>query len=116
MISKAKATTRAAHEPVMKSVRSSRTEAEIEAAFLGECTRKGARIQAYPRIVASGRAAGTIHPEANNQSLYVDGTCKEVLLIDAGAEWDCYRADVVSWLFSPFFSLNDEGVISSLLA
>ncbi|CAG8321850.1 unnamed protein product [Penicillium salamii] len=98
LISKANAITCAAHEAVMKSVRSSHTEGEIEAVFLGECTRKGARIQANPSIVASGRAAATMHPEANNQSLYVDGTRKEVLLIDAGAEWDCYGADVTRTL------------------
>ena len=86
----------AAHRAVMKIVRKATSEAEIDGVFLGECTQRGAKIQAYPSIVASGRAAATMHPEDNNQSLYVEGKRKELVLIDAGAEVECYGADIVS--------------------
>lgn len=85
-----------AHRAVMKAVRTAASEAEIHGIFLGECTKQGAKIQAYPSIVASGRAAATMHPEGNNQSLYTACERKQLLLIDAGAEVDCYGADVVS--------------------
>ncbi|PYI03043.1 hypothetical protein BO78DRAFT_375801 [Aspergillus sclerotiicarbonarius CBS 121057] len=88
----------AAHRAVMQVVRTATSEAEIHGVFLGECTKRGAKIQAYPSIVASGRAAATMHPEDNNQSLYIKGTPKEVLLIDAGAEVECYGADVTRTL------------------
>lgn len=37
-----------------------------------------------------------MHYEANNQDLYKDGKAKDVVVIDAGAEWNCYGADIVS--------------------
>ncbi len=61
-------------------------EAELQYAFgLG-----GSRYPAYPPIVAGGANACTLH--------YIENSCRlkdgDLLLIDAGAEFDCYAADI----------------------
>ena len=61
-------------------------QAEMERAFFYE----GARACAYPSIVASGANACTLHYIDNRRAMQ-DG---ELLLIDAGAELDCYAADI----------------------
>ncbi|KAI0537665.1 peptidase M24, structural domain-containing protein [Xylaria digitata] len=98
LLQKANDISSAAHKAVMKVVGKSQNETEIEGVFLGECTKRGARIQAYPSIVASGRTAAMMHPESNSQSFYAGGKRKDVLLIDAGAEWECYGADITRTL------------------
>lgn len=90
MIAKANAISSRAHELVMKKVRDAGNERELEAVFLAECISKGARNQAYHSIVAGGTAAATLH--------YVDNAAplagKQLLLLDAGGEWDCYASDI----------------------
>ncbi|KAG7053055.1 xaa-Pro dipeptidase [Colletotrichum scovillei] len=87
-----------AHRAVIKSLKECRTESEIDGVFLGECTKQGAKMQAYPSIVASGRTAATMHYESNNQNLYQSGKPKDVVVVDAGAEWNCYGADITRTL------------------
>lgn len=53
-------------------------------------------------IAAAGTSASTLHYEANNQSL----AGRQLLVLDAGAEWDCYASDItrtipLSGKFSP---------------
>ncbi|KAF9220580.1 Creatinase/aminopeptidase [Gyrodon lividus] len=97
-------------------------EAEAEAIFVASCRREGAAHQAYLPIVAASTRASTLHyccndrefawgpvnhrDAANTGSLAhahvhgdecVEGEKKllpQVLLIDAGCEWDCYSSDV----------------------
>ncbi|KAJ4249044.1 hypothetical protein NW762_012375 [Fusarium torreyae] len=88
----------AAHRAVIESVKGSRNEAELDGVVLGECTKRGAKIQAYPSIVASGRTAVTMHYESNNQDLYINGQAKDVVVMDAGAECNCYGADITRTL------------------
>lgn len=90
MIGKANDISSRAHESVMKKVRHVRNECELEALFIGECIAAGARDQAYHSIVASGRAAATLHYVANNAAM----AGKLNLLLDAGGEWDCYASDI----------------------
>ncbi|KAK3987495.1 peptidase M24, structural domain-containing protein [Cladorrhinum sp. PSN332] len=90
MIAKANAISSRAHELVMKKVKGAENERELEAVFLGECISKGARNQAYHSIVAGGRAAATLHYVDNNAPL----GGKQLLLLDAGGEWDCYASDI----------------------
>ncbi len=80
----------AAHKRAMQVTRPGKFEyqvqAEIECAFrLG-----GSQYNAYPSIVAGGANACILHYVANNCPLH-DG---DLLLIDAGAEVDCYAADI----------------------
>lgn len=78
------------HKAVMQKVKHVQNERELEAVFLGHCIAKGARNQAYHSIVASGRAAATLHYVPNN----ADMAGKLNLLLDAGGEWDCYASDI----------------------
>lgn len=47
-------------------------------------------IQAYPVIAGSGPNAATLHYGANNQ----DFGDRQLMVLDAGAEWGCYASDV----------------------
>lgn len=92
LIRKANQISGAAHKAVLESVKRAKNEYELEGVFLGKCTSQGAKKQAYPSIVAGGRAAATLHYVHNDKDL----TGKDLLLLDAGAEWQCYAADIVS--------------------
>lgn len=83
-----------AHHKVMGAVQSAKNETELEGVLLRECVGAGAKNQAYSSIVASGRAAATLHYVRNDQPL--EG--KLNLLLDAGCEIDCYASDIVSGL------------------
>ncbi|KAJ4213343.1 hypothetical protein NW759_011185 [Fusarium solani] len=98
LIKKANIISSAAHLAVIKSVTKCKNESEIDGVFLGECTKRGTKIQAYPSIVTSGRTAATMHYERSNQDLYLNGKAKDVVVIDAGAEWNCYGADITRTL------------------
>ncbi|RYP07787.1 hypothetical protein DL764_002292 [Monosporascus ibericus] len=90
LIRKANMVSGAAHRAVLESVRKASNEYELEGVFIGECLKRGAKKQAYPSIVAGGRAAATLHYVHNNKDL----AGKELLLLDAGAEWENYAADI----------------------
>lgn len=64
-------------------------EAIIGAKLEYEFALRGGKL-AYPSIVAGGKRACTLHYVDNNQALAND----ELLLIDAGAEWSNYAADI----------------------
>lgn len=82
-----------AHTAILKAVKHAKNEQELEALFLQQCISKGCREQAYHPIVASGTAAATLHYGKNDQPL--EG--KLNLLLDAGGEYKCYAADIVSY-------------------
>ena len=90
LISKAAQVSAAAHERAMRVCRPGMTEYQIEAELLHEFTRAGCRSAAYPSIVAGGANACTLH-YTNNTDRLRDG---DLLLIDAGAEYDCYASDI----------------------
>ncbi|OSX62797.1 hypothetical protein POSPLADRAFT_1169425 [Postia placenta MAD-698-R-SB12] len=88
-------------------------EAEAEALFVASCRREGAVHQAYLPIVAASTRASTLHyccndrefawgpvaPHAHENGNYLahDDTRQlhpQVLLIDAGCEWDCHASDI----------------------
>ena len=94
MIRKANIVSGAAHRAVLEAARTATNEYELEGAFIGACLRHGAKKQAYPSIVASGRGAATLHYVHNDKDL----AGKDLLLLDAGAEWRNYAADIVSAL------------------
>ena len=79
-----------AHVAVMKAARHAKNEQQLEAIFVKTCMERGLHEQAYHSIIASGTAAATLHYIKNNEPL--DG--KLNLLIDAGAENNCYAADI----------------------
>lgn len=88
---KANAVSTAAHHAVMRMVKRATNERELEAVFLERSIAHGAKNQAYSSIHAAGRAAATLHYVHNNAPL--EG--KLNLLLDGGAEWNCYASDIV---------------------
>ncbi|MGI9229971.1 MAG: Xaa-Pro aminopeptidase [Gammaproteobacteria bacterium] len=79
-----------AHIRAMQQCRPGMMEYQIEAELTHEFTRQGARYPAYPPIVGSGGNSCILHYVENNQPLQ-DG---DVLLIDAGAEYNWYASDI----------------------
>lgn len=94
MLRKANHISSLAHEVVMERVSTATNEMELEAIFAYHCAGNGAKKMAYPMIAAGGRAAATLHYVTNNASLQG----KLNVLLDAGAEWNNYAADIVSSL------------------
>ncbi|KAI3336300.1 peptidase M24, structural domain-containing protein [Xylariaceae sp. AK1471] len=90
LIKKANHISGAAHRAVMENVRKAKHEHELEGVFTGNCMQKGAKKQAYPSIMASGRSAATLHYVHNDKEL----AGKDLLLVDAGAEWRTYASDI----------------------
>jgi Xaa-Pro aminopeptidase len=67
-----------------------RHEYEVEAVLRAAFRSRGSERPAYSPIVASGANACVLHYVANNRRME-DG---DLLLIDAGAEFNCYASDV----------------------
>jgi Xaa-Pro aminopeptidase len=86
---RAAAISTAAHRRAMEVCRPGMMEYEIEAEFQ-YAFRRGGADWAYPSIVGGGGNACILHYTENNAPL-ADG---DLLLIDAGAEYDCYAADI----------------------
>lgn len=78
-----------AHLAAVQVARAGRLEYEVEAELLRAMRVRGA-VAAFAPIVAGGTNACTMHYTANRAPLN-DG---ELLLIDAGAEVDCYASDI----------------------
>lgn len=78
-----------AHIKAMQACRPGMAEYEIEALFWQQFRQRNA-LPAYRSIIAGGKNANILHYTENNQMLR-DG---DLLLIDAGAEYQCYAADI----------------------
>jgi len=87
---RAAAITAEAHSAAMRAARPGVNEGEIEALIDYTFRRHGATGPAYPSIVASGANATILHYVENTRQMR-DG---ELLLIDAGAEYGGYCADI----------------------
>jgi Xaa-Pro aminopeptidase len=79
-----------AHQRAMKSCRYRQYEYELEAEIGYVFTQAGCRASAYDSIIAGGHNACVLHYTDNNQPLRPG----DLLLIDAGAEFHQYAADV----------------------
>jgi Xaa-Pro aminopeptidase len=90
LLRKASQITALAHKSAMKEVRPGMQEFEIEALIAYEMKRNGCQRLGYDSIVAGGKNATCLHYQSNNEPLR-DG---DLLLIDAGGEFDYYTADV----------------------
>ena len=87
---RAAAITAEAHVAAMRAARPGVRENEIEALIEYTFRRRGATAPAYGTIVAGGEHACTLH-YVRNDAVLRNG---DLLLIDAGAEFDCYASDV----------------------
>ncbi|MEZ5542002.1 MAG: Xaa-Pro aminopeptidase [Pseudomonadota bacterium] len=79
----------AAHRRAMQAAIPGQYEYQVEAELL-HAFRQAGMVPAYPSIVGAG-ANGCILHYTHNSAALQDG---DLLLIDAGAEYDCYAADV----------------------
>jgi Xaa-Pro aminopeptidase len=106
-----------AHARAMRLARPGRYEYEVEAELMHVFRAQGAERPAYGSIVGSGPNATILHHRRNNR-LMEDG---DLLLIDAGAEFDYYACDVtrtfpVNGRFSPSQRAIYDVVLAAQLA
>ncbi len=79
-----------AHKRAMMKARGGMREWQIEAEVDYAFRSQGATGPSYPSIIASGPNAATLHYISNDREMRTG----ELLLIDAGAEYDFYAADI----------------------
>ena len=80
----------AAHQKAMQSVKPNLFEYQLEAVLQQHFLDNGCRAMAYDAIVAAGANACILHYTANNQQIKTN----DLILIDAGAEYQNYAADI----------------------
>jgi Xaa-Pro aminopeptidase len=79
-----------AHIRAMKFTKPGKWEYQVEAELLHEFMLNGCRSPAYPSIVGGGENGCILHYVENDHRLKNN----DLLLIDAGAEYKCYAADI----------------------
>lgn len=79
-----------AHRQALAAVKKCSNERELNAVFVMHCHANGCKEQSYDCICAAGTNASTLHYVHND--LPLQG--KLNLLMDAGAEYECYCADI----------------------
>ena len=79
-----------AHIEVMRQTRPGQYEYQAQAVFESECLKSGLSSLGYPSIVAAGKNAAVLHYNKNSEKIK-DG---DLVLIDAGAEFRGYSADI----------------------
>lgn len=90
LIRKANQISTDAHINVMRAARHAKTESDLYALWIKSCIERGTEKQAYHSIVAAGENGATLHYVKNNDEI----TGKDLLLLDAGCEVDCYASDI----------------------
>ncbi len=79
-----------AHILGMEACRDAKHEYQVEAVMWNHLAMNGFRAWAYTPIVGGGANACVLHYIENDDALK-DG---ELLLVDAGGEWECYSSDI----------------------
>jgi Xaa-Pro aminopeptidase len=103
----------AAHRRAMRACKPGLHEYQLEAELLYEFQHGGCRAPAYPPIVGGGANACILHYTENNAELRAG----DLVLIDAGAEFDGYAADITrSFPVSGKFSGEQRAVYEIVLA
>ncbi|MDA0351941.1 MAG: aminopeptidase P N-terminal domain-containing protein [Chloroflexi bacterium] len=96
----------------MRATRPGMHEYEVQALMEAEFRRLGSRRNGYPSIVAGAHDSCILHYTTNRKELR-EG---DLLLIDAGAEWDYYTADVTrTWPVSGKFTPEQRAVYDVVL-
>ena len=102
-----------AHQRAMAAARPGVKEYELEAELLYEFKKGGSEFPAYPPIVGGGANTCILHYTENNGEIR-DG---DMVLIDAGAEFDAYAADITrSFPVNGKFSGEQKAVYEIVLA
>jgi Xaa-Pro aminopeptidase len=103
---------REAHAAAMRVARPGRHEYEVEAEIMRVFRGRGAERPAYGSIVGSGPNATILHYRRNDRRMQ-DG---DLLLIDAGAEFDYYASDVTrTFPISGTFSVEQRAIYDLVL-
>lgn len=103
----------AAHRRAMQACQPGKMEYEIEAELLYEFRKGGCEYPAYPPIVGGGANSCILHYNENNAELKKG----DMLLIDAGGEFDGYAADITrSFPVSGSFTPEQRDVYAVVLA
>ncbi|UCE65665.1 MAG: aminopeptidase P family protein [Candidatus Zixiibacteriota bacterium] len=89
-IEKAIEVTHAGITDLLSAVTPGITEFQLEGILEQSFKRQGAQHMAFPPIVGSGERSAILHYEKKDQRL----ESGQLLLVDAGAEWDHYCADI----------------------
>jgi len=109
---RAAAITRDAHLRAMQLARPGMHEYEIDAELLHVFRKHGSERAAYESIVGSGPNATILHYRAGNR-VFNDG---ELLLIDAGCEYDYYASDVTrTFPVNGIFSAEQRAIYEIVL-
>lgn len=96
----------------MRATQPGMHEYEVQALMEAEFRRLGSRRNGYPSIVAGAHDSCILHYTTNRKELK-DG---DLLLIDAGAEWDYYTADVTrTWPVNGKFTPEQRAVYDVVL-
>ena len=108
-----------AHVEVIKSIKHGKMEYELESLFKHYCySRGGMRNESYTSICAAGKNGATLHyghAGAPNATQIKDG---DFVLMDMGAEYHCYAADITTTVpcggkFSDDQKIIYEGVLAA---
>lgn len=103
----------AAHLSAMRRTKPGMWEYEVEALVEYEFRRRGSTGPGYGSIVGGGDNATILHYVDNRDRLR-DG---DILLIDAGAEWDYFSGDITrSWPINGRFTPEQRAVYEVVLA
>lgn len=78
------------HLAVMSAIPIETNETHIHAEFMYHALRQGSKYQSYDPVCCSGPNCSTLHYVKNDEEI----DSKRSILIDAGAEWECYASDV----------------------
>jgi Xaa-Pro aminopeptidase len=113
LMRRAAAITCEAHRAAMAATRPGVYEYELEALVEYTFRRNGASGPSYTSIVGSGANATILHYVENSRRMEAG----ELLLVDAGAEYDYYAADVTrTWPVSGRFSPEQREIYELVLA
>ena len=100
-----------AQRAAMQAALPGRGEYEVEAALLHAMRARGA-VPSYPPIVAGGANACVMHYQDNRAKLQRG----ELLLVDAGAEVECYASDITrTWPIGAKFSREQRALYEIVL-
>jgi len=90
LIRKANEISTEAHTAVLRNIAHFHNEGQVEGLFLNICVAHGAKKQSYGIIAGSGENAAILHYVKNDE----DFGDRQMMCLDAGAEWHCYSSDV----------------------
>jgi Xaa-Pro aminopeptidase len=110
---KAAAITRDAHLGAMRLAKPGRYEYEVDALLREVFRKNGSERPAYAPIVGAGKNATVLHYRSNSKRIE-EG---DLLLVDAGCEYDYYASDVTrTWPVSGKFTAPQRAIYEVVLA